>query len=197
MIKRLSDIFFSLIGLILFSPILAIIALLVRRDIGTPVLFRQTRPGKEGKLFQIIKFRSMNESVDSSGVPLPDADRISPLGAKLRSSSADELPELWNVLMGDMSLVGPRPLLIEYLPLYSPEQARRHTVRPGITGWAQVNGRNSLSWDEKFALDVWYVDNHSLWLDFKIIVLTVKKVLLRDGIAADGEVTMPKFRGNS
>jgi len=160
------------------------------------VLFRQVRPGLDGKPFEMIKFRTMQDVVDVAGKPLPDSERMSPFGSFLRSSSLDELPELWNVLKGDMSLIGPRPLLMEYLPLYSPEQYRRHEVRPGVTGWAQINGRNALSWEEKFKLDVWYVDNRSLWLDLKIIFLTIKKVFARDGISAEGEATMPKFTGS-
>lgn len=196
MIKRALDILGAAIGLIVFSPILIVIALMIRREMGSPVLFRQTRPGLRGKPFQMIKFRTMRDAIDTDGRPLPDAERLTNLGRFLRSSSLDELPELWNVLKGEMSLVGPRPLLIEYLPLYSPDQARRHELRPGVTGWAQVNGRNAISWDEKFALDVWYVDNRSLWLDLKIIWLTIRKVLKRDGISAAGEATMSKFTGN-
>lgn len=187
--KRLLDIVGSAVGLIALAPIFLIVAWLIRRDIGTPVLFRQTRPGKDGKPFVMRKFRSMR---DGDGT---DAERITPLGARLRATSLDELPGLWNVLRGEMSLVGPRPLLVEYLPLYSPAQARRHEVRPGLTGWAQVNGRNALSWDAKFALDVWYVDNRTFWLDCKIIWMTIRKVLIRDGISAEGEVTMHKFTG--
>jgi lipopolysaccharide/colanic/teichoic acid biosynthesis glycosyltransferase len=163
---------------------------------GKPVLFRQTRPGLHGVPFLMIKFRTMRDAVDASGVPLPDAARLTRLGRFLRSSSLDELPELWNVLKGEMSLVGPRPLLMEYLPLYSAEQARRHEVRPGVTGWAQVNGRNALSWEDKFALDLWYVENRSLWLDLKIVWMTIRKVIKRDGISAEGEATMPKFTGS-
>ena len=197
MAKRAMDILGAGIGLILFAPVLLLLWCLIRRDMGTPVLFRETRPGRDGKPFEMVKFRSMKDAASPDGTPLPDAERITPLGAKLRSSSADELPELWNVLKGDMSLVGPRPLLMEYLPLYSPRQARRHDLRPGVTGWAQVNGRNALSWDEKFALDVWYVENRTLWLDLRIIWMTIAKVLRRDGIAADGEATMPKFTGSN
>ena len=197
MAKRAMDILGAGIGLILFAPVLLLLWWLIRRDMGTPVLFRQTRPGRDGKPFEMVKFRSMKDAASPDGTPLPDAERITPLGAKLRSSSADELPELWNVLKGDMSLVGPRPLLMEYLPLYSPRQARRHDLRPGVTGWAQVNGRNALSWDEKFALDVWYVENRTLWLDLRIIWMTIAKVLRRYGIAADGEATMPKFTGSN
>ena len=195
MIKRALDILGAAIGLIVFSPILIFIALMIRREMGSPVLFRQTRPGMHGKPFQMFKFRTMRDAIDADGRPLPDAERLTKLGSFLRSSSLDELPELWNVLMGEMSLVGPRPLLMEYLPLYSHEQARRHEVRPGVTGWAQVNGRNAISWDEKFALDVWYIDNRSLWLDLKIIWLTIRKVVKREGISAAGEATMPKFEG--
>jgi lipopolysaccharide/colanic/teichoic acid biosynthesis glycosyltransferase len=193
--KRFIDILGAFFGLIIFPPALIIIFFLVRRKIGSPVFFRQTRPGKNGRPFEMIKFRTMRDATDSDGHPLPDAARLMPLGKRLRSSSIDELPELWNVLKGEMSLVGPRPLLMEYLPLYTAEQARRHDVRPGITGWAQVNGRNAISWEEKFALDAWYVDNRTIWLDFKIIFMTVKKVLIREGISAEGEVTMSKFEG--
>lgn len=196
MIKRALDILGALIGLIVFSPILIVILLMIRRKMGSPVLFHQTRPGMHGKPFQMIKFRTMRDAIDTDGRPLTDAERLTKLGQFLRSSSLDELPELWNVLKGDMSLVGPRPLLMEYLPLYSSEQARRHDVRPGVTGWAQVNGRNAISWDEKFALDVWYVDNRSLWLDLKIIWLTIRKVVKREGISAAGEATVSKFNGN-
>ncbi len=194
--KRLMDIVCSLCGLVVFFPVFLVLFALIRKNMGTPVFFRQTRPGKNGKPFSMIKFRSMRDVIDPDGHPLPDTERLTPLGKWLRATSLDELPELWNVLKGDMSLVGPRPLLTEYLPLYTPEQARRHEVRPGITGWAQVNGRNALGWEEKFALDVWYVDNQSLWLDLKILWLTIKKVIVRDGISADGEATMKKFTGS-
>ncbi|MHA3887687.1 sugar transferase [Stutzerimonas degradans] len=194
-LKRLFDIFASALGLLLLSPMIAIVAWQIRRKLGSPVLFRQVRPGLDGKPFEMIKFRTMRDAMDAQGNPLPDSERMTPFGQFLRSTSLDELPELWNVLKGDMSLVGPRPLLMEYLPLYSPEQYRRHETRPGVTGWAQVNGRNALSWEDKFKLDVWYVDNRSLWLDIKIIYLTIKKVLMRDGISAEGEVTMSKFQG--
>jgi len=197
MIKRLFDIFVSGCGLILFLPILTVVAILIRIKLGTPIFFKQIRPGSDGKSFELIKFRTMLDAVGRNGNQLPDDQRMTPFGQMLRSTSLDELPELWNVLKGDMSLVGPRPLLTEYLPLYSKEQKRRHEVRPGITGWAQVNGRNSLSWDERFRLDVWYVDNQSFCLDLKILFLTVKKVLVRDGISADGEATMSKFIGQS
>src|SRR5690606_27817972 len=195
MIKRLLDIFVAALGLLLLLPVLAVVAWQIRRNLGSPVLFRQVRPGLDGKPFETIKFRTMQDVVDVAGKPLPDSGRMTPFGGFLRSSSLDELPELWNVLKGDMSLVGPRPLLMEYLPLYSPEQYRRHEVRPGVTGWAQINGRNALSWEEKFKLDVWYVDNRSFWLDLKILLLTTRKVLLRDGISAEGEATMTKFTG--
>jgi len=194
--KRVVDVVGSITGLVLLSPILILLILLIRWKIGSPVFFRQTRPGKNAKPFEMIKFRSMRDEVDAHDQPLSDAERLTPLGAILRSTSADELPELWNVLKGEMSLVGPRPLLMEYLPLYSPDQARRHDVRPGITGWAQVNGRNTLSWEEKFKLDVWYVDNRTLWLDLKILVLTVMKVLKKDAISEEGQVTMSKFEGS-
>lgn len=194
--KRLFDILAAACALLLLSPLMLVVAWQIRRRLGSPVLFRQVRPGLAGKPFEMIKFRTMRDAADTDGNPLPDSARMTSFGGFLRASSLDELPELWNVLKGEMSLVGPRPLLMEYLPLYSPEQYRRHETRPGVTGWAQVNGRNALSWDEKFKLDVWYVDNHSLWLDLKIIFLTVKKVLVRDGISAEGEVTMPKFTGS-
>lgn len=196
MLKRIFDVVASAIALLLLSPVIAIVAWQISRKMGSPVLFRQVRPGLNGKPFEMVKFRTMKDAVDAAGNPLPDSERMTPFGQFLRSSSLDELPELWNVLKGDMSLVGPRPLLMEYLPLYSAEQYRRHEARPGVTGWAQINGRNSLSWDEKFKLDVWYVDNQSLWLDIKILFLTVKKVVVRDGISADGEATMSKFTGN-
>jgi lipopolysaccharide/colanic/teichoic acid biosynthesis glycosyltransferase len=194
--KRFIDILGSGLCLIVLSPMLAMIAYKIRREMGAPVLFRQTRPGLHGKPFEMIKFRTMRDGFDADGHLLPDEERLTKLGRFLRSSSLDELPELWNVLKGEMSLVGPRPLLMEYLPLYSPDQARRHRLRPGVTGWAQVNGRNAISWDEKFALDVWYVGNRSLWLDLKIMWLTIRKVLQRDGISAAGEATMSKFTGN-
>lgn len=195
MLKRLIDIVASVMALLLLSPVIAVVAWQISRKLGSPVLFRQVRPGLYGKPFEMIKFRTMRDALDEEGKPLPDAQRMTPFGSFLRASSLDELPELWNVLKGDMSLVGPRPLLMEYLPLYSPEQYRRHDARPGVTGWAQINGRNALGWDEKFKLDVWYVDNQSLWLDIKILFLTVKKVLVRDGISGEGEVTMARFTG--
>ena len=196
MSKRLFDIVASVAGLVVLSPVIAIVAYLIRKRLGSPILFRQVRPGLGGKPFEMIKFRTMRDAVDANGNPLPDAERMTDFGRFLRSSSLDELPELWNVIKGDMSLVGPRPLLMEYLPLYDEVQVRRHDARPGVTGWAQINGRNALSWEEKFKLDVWYVDNQSVWLDLKIILLTIKKVLVKDGISAEGEVTMPKFTGS-
>ncbi|MDK9775117.1 MULTISPECIES: sugar transferase [unclassified Vibrio] len=194
--KRLFDLIASSAALILLSPIIILLFIKVRKNLGTPAIFSQTRPGLNGKPFRMFKFRSMRDAFDEEGNPLPDAERITDFGLKLRNSSLDELPELWNVLKGDMSLVGPRPLLMDYLPLYNAEQARRHEVRPGITGWAQINGRNAISWSEKFKLDVWYVDNKSLWLDLKVLFLTVKKVLVKDGISAEGHVTVEPFRGN-
>ena len=196
MLKRALDVLVSALGLVLLAPALGGLAWLVRRNLGSPVLFRQVRPGRYGRPFEMVKFRTMRDAYGADGSPLPDGERMTAFGAWLRASSLDELPELWNVLKGDMSLVGPRPLLMEYLPLYSPEQARRHEVRPGITGWAQVNGRNAISWADKFALDVWYVDHRSLWLDVRILWLTVRKVVVRDGISAAGEATMPRFEGD-
>jgi len=195
-LKRCFDVFISAIALVLLTPAIFMVSFKVAKNLGKPVLFRQKRPGLKGNIFEMLKFRSMRDAVDGEGNALPDSERLTPFGKKLRSSSLDELPGLWNVLKGDMSLVGPRPLLVEYLPLYSVEQARRHDVRPGITGWAQVNGRNAISWEEKFKLDIWYVDNQSFWLDIKILFLTVKKVFVRDGISAEGEVTMHKFTGS-
>lgn len=194
--KRLFDLLASLGMLLVLGLPVLLLAWMVRHKLGSPVLFRQTRPGLHGRPFTMIKFRTMTDERGPDGELLPDAQRLSPFGLFLRASSLDELPELWNVLRGEMSLVGPRPLLMEYLPLYSPEQARRHEVRPGITGWAQVNGRNAQSWNERFRLDVWYVDHHSLWLDLRILWLTVRKVLVREGISAQGEATMPRFKGN-
>lgn len=196
MLKRLIDIAASGAALTVLSPVLVVTAYKVKKNLGSPVLFKQTRPGLNGKPFEMIKFRTMKDATDSDGNLLPDSERLTPFGQKLRSTSIDELPELWNVLKGDMSLVGPRPLLMEYLPLYNSEQARRHNVRPGVTGYAQVNGRNAISWEQKFALDTWYVDNQSLWLDFKILAKTVKQVLIKDGISAEGEATMSKFTGS-
>ncbi|WP_159656089.1 sugar transferase [Vibrio atypicus] len=195
--KRLFDFTTSLIALIVLSPIIALVAYKIKNNLGSPVLFRQTRPGLNGKPFEMIKFRTMKDATDKDGNPLPDSERMTPFGDKLRNSSLDELPELWNVLKGEMSLVGPRPLLMQYLPLYNKEQARRHDVRPGVTGWAQINGRNAISWDEKFKLDVWYVDNRSFWLDIKILFFTVKKVFVKEGISADGHVTIEPFKGNA
>lgn len=195
MSKRLFDILFSALGLIAFSVPIVVLSILVRLKIGSPVIFRQERPGLRGETYANLKYRSMSEERDSVGNLLPDCVRLTKFGRFLRSTSLDEIPALWSVLVGDMSLVGPRPLLKEYLPLYSTEQARRHDVRPGITGWAQVNGRNALSWEEKFRLDIWYVDNRTMWLDLKILFLTVRKVLVRDGISAAGEATMPRFTG--
>ncbi len=193
--KRIFDFTASLFALILLSPIIALVAWKIRKNLGSPVLFRQTRPGLNGKPFEMVKFRTMKDAVDAQGNPLPDSERMTPFGDKLRSSSLDELPELWNVLKGEMSLVGPRPLLMQYLPLYSQEQARRHEVRPGVTGWAQINGRNAISWEDKFKLDVWYVDNRNLWLDIKILCLTVKKVFIKEGITSEGHVTAEAFKG--
>ena len=193
--KRFFDLFLSVLALLLLGMPLLFLIWQVRRKLGRPVFFRQTRPGLHGRQFEMVKFRTMTDARGPDGKLLPDAERLTAFGSFLRASSLDELPELWNVLKGDMSLVGPRPLLMEYLPLYSPEQARRHEAHPGITGWAQVNGRNALSWEEKFKLDVWYVDHRSLWLDVKILCLTVRKVLMREGISADGEATMSKFTG--
>ena len=195
--KRAFDFIAALMALLLLCLPLLALTLLIRRELGHPAFFRQVRPGLHGQPFEMVKFRTMTDARGPDGALLPDADRLTPFGRFLRASSLDELPELWNVLKGDMSLVGPRPLLMEYLPLYSPEQARRHEVRPGITGWAQVNGRNALGWDDKFKLDVWYVDHRSLRLDIKILWLTVKKVLVRDGISAEVQATVEYFRGNS
>ncbi len=189
------DLTLTSVGMIPLLPVLGTVALLVRIKLGKPVFFRQVRPGYKGRPFELVKFRTMRDAIDAQGNPLPDSKRMTRFGSFLRAASLDELPELWNVLKGEMSLVGPRPLLMEYLPLYSPEQARRHDVRPGITGWAQINGRNTLSWDDKFKLDVWYVDNRSLLLDLKILFQTVKKVVVREGISGGGEVTMSKFTG--
>ena len=194
--KRLFDIIASASGLIILSPVFLILAYLIRKNLGAPVFFTQERPGKDGKPFKMIKFRSMRDAVDNDGNPLPDSERLTPFGKKLRAASLDELPELWNVLKGDMSLVGPRPLLMSYLPLYNDFQFRRHEMRPGVTGWAQVNGRNAISWDEKFAYDIWYIDHFSLWFDMKILFLTIKKVFIKEGISAEGEATMPYFTGN-
>lgn len=195
--KRLLDILISATGIIVLIPLYLVVAALVFINLGSPILFSQSRPGFKNQIFKLYKFRTMRNTLDTSGELIPDENRLTRFGKFLRSTSLDELPGLWNVLVGDMSLVGPRPLLVEYLPLYSTEQARRHEVRPGITGWAQVNGRNVLSWQEKFELDVWYVDNQSLWLDIKILFLTVYKVIKRSDISAEGQVTMSKFTGNN
>lgn len=194
--KRLFDLLLSFGLLLILALPLLLLWGLVRHKLGSPVLFRQVRPGMHGRPFMMVKFRTMTDERGADGELLPDARRLTTFGRFLRATSLDELPELWNVLCGEMSLVGPRPLLMEYLPLYSPEQARRHEVRPGITGWAQVNGRNALSWEERFKLDVWYVDHRSLWLDLRILWLTVRKVIVREGISAQGEATMPRFTGN-
>ena len=191
--KKIFDSLLIFLSLPLTLPIYLLTMLLVLTQLNFPILFRQSRTGLNGKIFNIYKFRTMTNDCDKDGILLPDALRLTKFGKFLRSTSLDELPSLWNVLKGDMSLVGPRPLLVEYLPLYSAKQARRHEVKPGITGWAQVNGRNAISWDEKFDLDVWYVDNQSIWLDIKILYLTIKKVIVRDGISAKGDATMPRF----
>lgn len=193
--KRCFDVCVAALALAVLAIPLLLLGLLVRVKLGKPVLFSQVRPGMHGKPFRMIKFRTMTDALGADGALLPDAQRLTSLGRFLRATSLDELPELWNVLKGDMSLVGPRPLLMEYLPLYTPQQARRHEVRPGITGWAQVNGRNALSWEEKFAHDVWYVDHASVLLDIRILWMTVRKVLVRDGISAPGDATMPVFQG--
>lgn len=197
MLKRLLDIVIASSALVLLSPVYALVAYKVKKNLGSPVLFRQTRPGLHGQPFEMIKFRSMKDALDTAGNPLPDSERLTPFGKMLRATSLDEMPELWNVIKGDMSIVGPRPLLMEYLPLYNEQQAKRHNVRPGITGYAQVNGRNAISWEKKFELDTWYVENRSLWLDFKIMLKTVQKVLSKDDISAEGEATMSKFTGTS
>ncbi|RWP10333.1 MAG: sugar transferase [Mesorhizobium sp.] len=194
--KRIVDFLVAALALIVLSPMLLVVAMCVRLRLGSPILFRQVRPGLYGRPFAMLKFRTMLEVCDAEGVPLPDERRLIAFGRFLRSTSVDELPELWNVLWGDMSLVGPRPLLMEYLPLYTPTQRRRHEVRPGITGWAQIKGRNALSWEEKFELDVWYVDNRTTLLDLTILWMTLGKVFKRDGISAAGEATMPRFRGS-
>ncbi len=196
MLKRLFDLLTALFMLAMLSPLILLVALVARFALGSPVPFKQQRPGLHGKPFYFYKFRTMTDDRDNAGNLLSDELRLTSFGRLLRRLSLDELPQLINVVKGDMSLVGPRPLLMEYLPLYTPEQARRHEVRPGITGWAQVNGRNALSWEDKFALDVWYVDHQSLWLDFKILWMTVRKVIQRDGISQVGEATMSKFIGS-
>lgn len=193
---RILEIFLVVLALPVVVPILLVLMVLVYFDVGRPIFFRQPRPGLHGKIFELLKFRTMTNACDIDGIPLADAQRLTRLGKILRSLSLDELPSFWNLLRGDIRMVGPRPLLVAYLPLYSPEQAQRHNVPPGITGWAQVNGRNTLSWNERFALDVWYVNNRSFWLDVKILWLTVRKVIARDGISAEGEATMSQFTGN-
>lgn len=193
--RRFLDFIISLCALVVLFPVVIVVALIIRFKLGAPILFFQERPGLNGKIFNMMKFRTMLDGNDKYGNLLPDDERMTKFGSILRSTSLDELPSLFNVLKGDMSLIGPRPLLVQYLPLYSSEQARRHEVRPGITGWAQVNGRNAISWEEKFALDVWYIDNRSFCLDIKILLLTVKKVFVREGISAAGEATMSKFTG--
>lgn len=195
MLKRIFDVTISSLVLLFGLPILLVLSLMIWVWLGSPIFFVQVRPGQAARPFHMIKFRTMKDAFDSEGNPLPDDHRMTTFGQFLRSTSLDELPELWNVLKGDMSLVGPRPLLMEYLPLYSEEQYRRHKVRPGVTGWAQINGRNAISWEEKFKLDVWYVDNRTFWLDLKVLFLTVKKVLARDGVSGEGDVTMSKFTG--
>jgi len=194
--KRFFDFLVALFTLLILLPVIMVVAVLIRLKLGSPILFTQDRPGLNGNVFKMMKFRTMLDAKDKQGNLLPDDERMTPFGAFLRSTSLDELPGLFNVLKGDMSLVGPRPLLVQYLPLYSNEQARRHNVRPGITGWAQVNGRNAISWEQKFKLDVWYVDNQSFLLDIKILLLTVKKVFVREGISADGHVTIEPFKGS-
>ncbi len=195
MLKRIIDITIASTALILLSPVYLIVAHKVKKNLGSPVLFRQVRPGLHGKPFEMIKFRTMKDALDAEGNLLPDSERLTPFGKMLRATSLDEMPELWNVIKGDMSIVGPRPLLMEYLPLYNEQQAKRHNVRPGITGYAQVNGRNAISWEKKFEFDTWYVENQSLWLDFKIMLKTIKKVIAKDDISAEGEATMSKFTG--
>lgn len=195
--KRFFDLGVSLLLIVVAAPLLCFVGLLVFLKLGRPVFFVTERPGYRGRPFKLIKFRTMRADFDSNGVLMPDAQRLTQFGAILRSTSLDELPELWNVIRGDMSLVGPRPLLKQYLPLYTPEQARRHHVRPGITGWAQISGRNAISWEQRFALDVWYVDNNNLWLDLRILVMTVWRVVRREGISAAGEATMSPFTGST
>ena len=195
--KRFFDFIVAMGALLTLLPIIIVVAVLIRFKLGSPILFTQDRPGLNGKVFKMMKFRTMLDGKDKHGNLLPDNERMTQFGAFLRSTSLDELPGLFNVLKGDMSLVGPRPLLVQYLPLYSSDQARRHNVRPGITGWAQVNGRNAISWEQKFKFDVWYVDNQSFFLDFKILLLTVKKVFVREGISADGHVTIEPFKGSN
>lgn len=196
MIKRFLDIVIASFALTLLSPLYLYVAYKVKKNLGTPILFRQVRPGLNGKPFEMIKFRTMNDALDAKGNPLPEIERLTPFGKKLRSTSLDEIPELWNVIKGEMSIVGPRPLLMEYLPLYSKEQAKRHHVRPGMTGHAQVNGRNAISWDEKLKLDIWYVENQSIWLDFKIMLKTIKVVLIKENVNDESGHSMPKFTGD-
>lgn len=196
MLKRLLDIIIASTALIILSPLYVFVAYKVKKNLGSPVLFRQVRPGLHGKPFEMIKFRTMKDAVDAQGNPLPDSERLTPFGKMLRSTSLDEMPELWNVIKGDMSVVGPRPLLAEYLPLYTAEQAKRHHVRPGMTGHAQVNGRNAIGWEEKFKLDTWYAENHSIWLDFKIMLKTIKVVFIRENVNDESGHSMPKFKGN-
>lgn len=196
MIKRLVDFIVSFSVLVCLSPVLIVTLVLVRIKLGSPALFKQPRPGLNDKVFNVYKFRTMTDERDESGELLSDSVRLTSFGKILRKLSLDELPQLWNVLKGDMSLIGPRPLLVEYLPLYNERQARRHEVRPGITGWAQVNGRNAISWEQKFEYDVWYVENQSVWLDVKILLLTVKKVFVSEGISQEGQATMTKFKGS-
>lgn len=196
-LKRVFDLFLSLIGIILISPVLLVLVILIRIKLGSPVLFKQLRPGFKARPFYVYKFRTMTDEKDSKGNLLPDEVRITSFGKLLRNYSLDELPQLLNVIKGDLSLVGPRPLLMEYLALYTPEQARRHDVMPGITGWAQVNGRNAINWEDKFVLDIWYVDNHSFWLDIKILWMTFLKVVKSEGVSQRGHVTMENFRGTS
>ncbi len=191
--KALTDCLAALLALLLFSPMLVVVVMLVRWRLGSPVLFRQQRPGYCGKPFWLLKFRTMSNARDVSGALLPDAQRLTPFGRWMRATSIDELPGLINILRGEMSFIGPRPLLMQYLPRYSPEQARRHDVKPGFSGWAQINGRNSLSWEKKFRLDIWYVDHQSFWVDLRIFFITIWKVFRRDGISAEGEATMPPF----
>lgn len=195
-VKRTVDVLAAVMGLLVMSPVFLIVSSFIMADLGRPVLFSQLRPGRDGKLFRMYKFRTMRDVVGADGRQIPDSDRLTRLGRLLRSTSMDELPELINVLLGHMSLVGPRPLLPQYLERYTPEQARRHDVKPGITGWAQVNGRNALTWEEKFQLDVWYVDNWSLWLDLRILLMTAAKVLKREGITSEGHATAPEFTGS-
>lgn len=195
--KRTFDFIVALFGVAVLSPVMLVIAVLLRTFVGSPVLFRQQRPGFCGVPFRLVKFRTMRDLVDAHGQPLSDAERLTRLGRLLRTTSLDELPELWNVLRGEMSLVGPRPLLMEYLPLYTPQQARRHEVRPGITGWGQISGRNAIGWDDKFALDVWYVDHHSFLLDLRILAMTIVRVVRREGVSQEGHATVQPFRGSA